>query len=311
MYKVKILSVDDDLDILDVIEATLEDDYDISKATSREETLQKIKNINPDLIILDYNLPDGTGPEIAQTLRRDPVFIHTPILMLTGRGEVEDKVLGLESGVDDYMVKPFSPEELMARVKMLINRSNIHLDANPLTRLPGNITITKELEKRIQSQTKFAILYFDLDHFKAINDHYGFERGDECIKRVGRLLIDILHRQGSPTDFIGHIGGDDFVMISVPEKAEIIAKAAISEFDTIAPQFFNDSDRIRGYIETKDRDGSIKKFSFPTISIGIISNQNRNFSHVAEISAIGAELKEAAKKIDKSAFVSDRRVAED
>ncbi len=307
MNKVKILAVDDDLDILDVIEATLEDEYAVSKASSGEEAFAKIKETNPDLIILDYNLPDAEGPQICAKLREDPLFIHTPVLMLTGRGEIEDKVLGLESGVDDYMVKPFVPDELSARVRMLIKRSTIHLDANPLTRLPGNVTITKELEKKIEAGSPFAILYIDIDHFKAINDFYGFERGDEAIKKAGRLLISILQKEGTPTDFIGHIGGDDFVITTSPEKAENLAKALIIGFDTLAPQFFDDKDRIKGFIETKDRDGSLKKFTFPTLSIGIITNQSRSFSHIAEISAIGAEVKEAAKKIPKSAYVFDKR----
>lgn len=307
MSNTKILAVDDDLDILDVIETTLEDDYQIFKSSSGEEALTKLKDVSPDLIILDFMLPDMEGPDIAKKLREDPLFIHTPILMLTGRGEVEDKIEGLESGVDDYMVKPFSPEELAARVRMLISRSNIHLDANPLTRLPGNVTISKEIEKRISSQALFAILYIDIDHFKAINDFYGFDRGDQSIKQVGRLLVAMLQKEGNPTDFIGHIGGDDFVIVTSPEKAESLAKMIIAGFDTLAPQFFDDKDRIKGFIETKDRDGSVKKFTFPTVSIGIITNQCRSFSHIAEISAIGAEVKEAAKKIDKSSYIFDKR----
>lgn len=308
MLEAKVLAVDDDLDILDVIEATLEDKYEVVKASSGEEAFIKIKKENPHLIILDYNLPDIEGIQICQKLREDPLFIHTPVLMLTGRGEVEDKVRGLEAGADDYLVKPFAPDELVARVNMLIRRAKIHLDANPLTRLPGNITIAKELEKKIAAKERFGILYIDIDHFKAINDYYGFERGDESIKQVGKILLSIMKKEGNETDFIGHIGGDDFIIITSPSKAETIAKTIIHEFDTFAPQFFDDKDRIKGYIETTDRDGSIKRFSFPTISIGILTNEHRDFSHVAELSAIGAEVKECAKRMPQSAYTFDRRI---
>ncbi len=307
MYKIKIVTVDDDPDILDVIEASLEDDYVVIKASAGQEGLETIRRERPDLILLDYNLPDMQGPDIARKLRLDSFFLHTPILMLTGKGEVDDKVKGLESGVDDYMVKPFSPDELIARVRMLIRRSNIHLDANPLTRLPGNVTIAGELEKRIAVKAKFAILYFDLDHFKALNDFYGFDRGDEVIKTLGRIIIETMQKIGDVNDFIGHIGGDDFVVMCAIDKAEAIAQEVISEFDKQAPQFYDERERIQGYIIAKDRSGDEKKFGFVSVSIAIITNRYREFTHVGQVSALEAEIKELAKKTPGSAYVLDRR----
>ncbi|MCK5492302.1 MAG: response regulator, partial [Candidatus Omnitrophica bacterium] len=157
MNKLKILTVDDDPDILDVLLATLDSDYEIIQACNGKDAIEKAKKDSPDLLILDYNLPDICGPDICKILRKDPFFIHTPILILTGKGEIEDKITGLEAGIDDYMVKPFSPEELTARIKMLIKRSNLNLDANPLTRLPGNVSINKELSEKIKTQESFAV----------------------------------------------------------------------------------------------------------------------------------------------------------
>jgi diguanylate cyclase (GGDEF)-like protein len=310
MYKLKILAVDDDLDILDVIGVSLQEEYEVMRASSGEEVFALLKGAKPDLIILDYMLPDIEGPQICERLRADPLFIHTPILMLTGKGEVDDKVKGLESGADDYMVKPFDPDELIARVRMLIRRSSINLDANPLTRFPGNVSITKELEKRMQKNDKFAVLYCDVDNFKAVNDHYGFGRGDQVIKSVSRIIVDVIQKAGDASDFTGHIGGDDFVIITTPHRAENIAQAIIKEFDKISPQFFDENDRIKGYIESADRSGVIRKFGFITISIGIITNLNRAFNHIAEISALGAEVKEFAKKFPKSKYIFDRRTVE-
>ena len=178
MNKLKILTVDDDPDILDVLEATLEDEFQIIKASTATDGIAKVKSEKPDVLILDYMLPDGNGISVCTELRKDPLFIHLPILMLTGKGETDDKVKGLNAGADDYMVKPFSPPELVARLRMLIRRSTIHLDANPLTRLPGNVSINKELDNKLSSKEKFAVIYLDLDHFKALNDYYGFDRGD-------------------------------------------------------------------------------------------------------------------------------------
>ena len=306
MYKLKVLVVDDDPDISELLVSTLEGEFEVITASTGKEALEKVKAF-PDFLILDYNLPDLKGPQICEILRKDPQFFYTPILMLTGKGEIEDKIKGLESGSDDYMVKPFSPQELITRIRMLIKRSNIKLDANPLTRLPGNISINTELQNRIKNNAKFAVLYLDIDNFKALNDYYGFEQGDEVIKQTGRILVAASQEKGTEHDFVGHVGGDDFVIVTALENAEAIAKKVIEGFDKAAPTFFEEKDRIKGYIETKGRDNEIHKFKFLGISIGIISNEGKNFTHTAQISSIGAEIKSMAKKFEGSKYIFDRR----
>ncbi len=308
MHEIKILIVDDDPDILDLLVSTLQDEFDVSTAINGREALNSLKSSKPNLIVLDYMLPDLTGPEICKIIRKDPLLLSISILMLTGKGEVDDKVDGLEAGADDYMLKPFSPQELIARIRMLIRRSHTNLDANPLTRLPGNVSIMKEFREKIETKEKFAVLYADIDNFKALNDHYGFERGDSIIKETAHMLIDAIQKEGTINDFIGHIGGDDFVIITTPEKAEKIAKKIIADFDFVSPQFFDEPDRIKGYIETKGRDSQIHKFKLPTISIGIIANIDKEFTHVAQVSSLGAETKLLAKKFPQSKYIFDRRV---
>ncbi len=307
MYKLKILAVDDNSDILDLLVAILEDNYQVILAHNGKEAIEKAKKESPDLLILDYNLPDIQGPDICKALRKDPFFLHTPILMLTGKGEIEDKVEGLEAGVDDYMLKPFDPQELIARIKMIVKRSTINLDANPLTRLPGNVSINKELENRISTGEKLAVLYIDIDNFKALNDYYGFEKGDIAIKETSRIIIATIQEKGTINDFIGHIGGDDFVVITTPDNAEEIAKKITTNFDNIAPQFFEEKDRIKGHIETKGRDNQIHKFTFPTISIGIVESTKQKFTHTAQINSLGAEIKSLAKKFLGSKYLFDKR----
>lgn len=310
MPKVKVLIVDDDPDILALIEATLKDEYTLDTAANGAEALQKIKSYVPNFIVLDYMLPDMQGPQICETVRKDPLLLNTPILMLTGKGEIDDKVRGLEAGADDYMLKPFSPQELIARVRMLLRRSYSNLDANPLTRLPGNVTINKELEEEIKAKRDFCVLYIDIDNFKAVNDYYGFEKGDNLIKDAARIIIDAIQREGNVSDFIGHIGGDDFVVMTTIEKAESIAKKIIADFDKTSPSFFAEKERIKGYIETKGRDGQVHKFGFPTISIGVISSAGRNFTHTAQVNSLGAEIKNLAKKFPESKCIFDKRKAE-
>ena len=307
MYKLKILIIDDNPDILDLLEVTLQDEFELIKASSGNETLEKLKITKPDLLVLDYVLPDITGPDICKIIRKDPLLSNIPILMLTGKGEVEDKVDGLEAGADDYMLKPFNPKELIARIRMLIRRSSANLDASPLTRLPGNVSINKELMDKIQTKESFAVLYVDIDNFKAVNDYYGFEKGDNVIKETARILINAIQKKGTTKDFVGHIGGDDFVIITALEKAEEIAKKIIIDFDNVSPTFFEEKDRLKGYIETKGRDSQIHKFGFPTISLGIITNLKKEFTHTAQVNSLGAEIKSLAKKFSESKYIFDKR----
>jgi diguanylate cyclase (GGDEF)-like protein len=190
---------------------------------------------------------------------------------------------------------------------MIMRRSERDLDANPLTRLPGNVTILSELQARIEKKAPMAVAYADLDKFKAYNDKYGFTHGDEVIRETARLLIRAVQELGSANDFIGHIGGDDFVFLTTPDKVEAISQKIIDVFEKISPEFYTEEDRAAGYIVGKDRKGVEQKFGLLSISIGIVTNENRELGHVAQISEIGAEVKEAAKAINRSSFVKDKR----
>ncbi|MBN2119482.1 MAG: response regulator [Candidatus Omnitrophica bacterium] len=307
MPREKILIVDDEPFIRDILKSVLEELYDIIEACDGEEALVLIRKQNPSLVILDYKMPKKTGIQVCKEIREDPLFLHLPIILLTGKGEVHDKIEGLDAGADDYIVKPFEPDELMARVRMVLKRSTRDLDANPLTRLPGNVSIMNEVQNRIIHNKKFAVLYLDLDKFKAYNDYYGFERGDELIKETAWIIIEALHSKGKEEDFVGHIGGDDFVVVTVPERSVSIAKEVIEKFDEKAPLFYTEEDRKRGFILSKDRLGREEKFSVVSISIGIVTNTERDFKHIGEVSSVGAELKKYAKTFEKSIYIEEKR----
>jgi len=310
MRKPKVLVVDDDPDILEILELTLENDYQVLTATDGEQALEKIKNERPDLVILDYNIPKKDGIQVCKEVKEDVLLRHIPILILTGKGETHEKVKGLDSGADDYIVKPFNPTELLARIRMALRRTTRDLDANPLTLLPGNVSIYNEIQKRINNKEIFAVCYLDLDKFKSYNDKYGFEAGDRVIKETARIIIEAVQEKGTEKDFVGHIGGDDFVIITVPQRAEKICKKIIEDFDRKAPFFYDEEARKSGFIIAKDRQGNIQKIPLLSISIGIVTNEFRKFSHVGEIAQIGAELKSYAKRLPGSNFVKDKRKGE-
>jgi diguanylate cyclase (GGDEF)-like protein len=193
---------------------------------------------------------------------------------------------------------------------MTLKRSERDLDANPLTRLPGNISIIGELSERIDKKEKFAVCYVDLNKFKAYNDSYGFEHGDDIIKETARILIRAVQEIGTDSDFIGHIGGDDFVVITKVETAEAISGRIIADFDLSAPHFYNETDRENGYILAKDRAGNMQKVPLVSVSIGIVTNELRKIEHVAQVGEIGAELKAFAKSKEGSNYVKDKRKEE-
>lgn len=307
MNKEKILTIDDDPDILDVLELTLSEQYEVFQAKNGDEGLKMLQQKNPDLIICDYIMPIMNGRDFCKALKKDILLRHIPIIMLTGKGEVHDRIGGIEAGADDYIVKPFDPSELIARIRMILKRTESSLDANPLSHLPGNTSIMEEFQRHIESNEMFAVGYADLDKFKAYNDVYGFEKGDEVIRETARILIEVVREVGGSTAFIGHVGGDDFVFIMDDKLMDVASQKIIDSFNKKIPNFYKAKDYEAGFISGKDRQGNEEKFGLLAISIGIVSNASHEITHVAQISEIAAELKKFAKSIDGSNFVRDKR----
>lgn len=183
----------------------------------------------------------------------------------------------------------------------------LHLDANPLTRLPGNLAIKSELENRIAAGRPFAHIYVDLDYFKAYNDRYGYQAGSEIIAQVGDMIQDIAGRCGNNQDLIGHVGGDDYVLLSTPDRAEAIALALIEAFDAMVPDFYTEKDRKAGFFKEKDRYGVEREFPLLSMSIAIVCSNNLANPSPEAIGRECAKMKEHLKKLPGSNYLIDRR----
>lgn len=297
---------DEEVQVTLLQEALKSAPYEVVAAHDGIEALEQIRKNPPDLIVLDINMPRMDGYTVCQKVKSDVYLRHIPVLMLTAQAGVQAKVQGLEHGADDYLTKPFDIEELLARVRSLLRRARQDLEANPLTRLPGNVSIEKEVLHRIETRAPFAVLYLDLNSFKAYNDVYGFVKGDEVIRETARIIRSVAEPDGG---FVGHIGGDDFIVLTTPEHAETLSKKILQAFDTKSPEFYNDEDRKRGHIRTKNRQNQETCYSLLSMAIGIVTNQNRKISSLGEVSTIGAEMKRFAKESkDKgSNYATDRR----
>lgn len=306
----KVLVVDDDKFMVRIISDCLQKEgFVVFGAYDFNSAMEQIYHTTPDIILLDVVLPKMNGFEICRLLRNDTRTSHLPIIMLTSKGQVQDKVAGLDAGADDYITKPFDNLELVARVKTHLRRAKQEKSFNPLTGLPGNILIEEEIKHRVADvRKKMAVLYIDLDNFKAYNDVYGFLKGDEVIKFVAHLIEKNVKGFGNPDDFIGHIGGDDYIAITTPEKVDIICKSIIEQFDSSIPLFYSSDDRRRGFIITRDRTNQEMKYPFMSVSIAVVSNERRYVENHWQVAEIAAEMKKYAKSKAGSVYVKDRRV---
>jgi diguanylate cyclase (GGDEF)-like protein len=308
MSKEKILVIDDEENIANLVKDILEGEgFQVTLAYDGEEALEKIHQAPPDLVILDLRLPGMSGYQVCKKIREDVSFTHMPIIMLTAKGSTADKVIGLSFAPDDYVTKPFQEEELVARVKTHLTRTASDLSANPLTKLPGNIALTEALERCLSRDRLFAVLYLDLSNFKAFNDNYSYLRGDKVLRTTAEIILKVVKEKGNTDDFIGHIGGDDFIVITSPDKVDGLCRGMIKDFDQEIPNLYDEKDRKKGYIITKDRLNRTTKFPLLTISIGVVTNKSRKFSSPAEISDVGGELKRYAKLKKGSSYVVDKR----
>jgi len=260
------------------------------------------------MIIVDVNMPKLNGYEVVERLRKGILTTYIPIMMLTGSEHAAfNEIKGLSLGIDYYATKPFEPEVIVARVKALLERSRFSISLNPLTLLPGNVSIDKEITNRIEANLKFAVLYIDLDNFKSFNDYYGFDKGDKVIKHTADIILEAVSKQGNANDFIGHIGGDDFIVISTPEKIEVICREIIDNFDRTITGFYDEHDLKQGFIEIENRQHELERFKIMAISIGVVSNVVKEITHLGEVSVLGTQMKSAAKKLEGSTYIVDRR----
>jgi len=307
--KARVLIADDEEIIIELVRDTLEaDGYEVVSACNGKEALEKVYKEHPDVILLDIKMPEMDGFEVCEKIRQDVLLRNLPILMLTVKKTEESEVRGLQLGVDDYLTKPFRPAILKARIESALSRVRQGLNVNPLTYLPGNTIIAKEIESRLQAgKDDFAVLYIDLDSFKAYNDYYGFHKGDEIIKTTARVILNAVNSESPEENFVGHIGGDDFIAVINHEKIQKVCEKIVKEFDNKILSYYDIEDRQKGFIEIENRKGEPEKFPMVSVSIAVVTVKDRNYSHIGEISKVGTELKKFAKKESKSNYVIDRR----
>jgi len=303
-----VLVVDDEPQVVQLLKRVLEragfETVAISDGRAAHEAAVEWR---PDIILLDLMLGSVTGDQVLADLRKDFRTRLIPVVFLTVRSSIKDKVEHLMAGADDYVTKPFIGEELVARLRAVIMRATTTRELSPLTGMSGNSDILREISHRLVAHHEFACLYPDIDNFKSYNDHYGFIRGDDVIKTLASIILEVLEENYSPAHFAGHVGGDDFVILTEPRLAEEIAAEITRRFDNAVPALYDQHDRDRGWIESEDRTGNKHRTSLVSLSTGIVIAKPGAFGSAPALASRAAEVKGVAKRIPGSKWVVDRR----
>jgi len=294
-----------DIVMRSLIDRDLRDIYQVVSFNSMPSALDYIYNAIPHLIIMSIERDDPVGITVLNDLKSDPMFNQLPVLAIVPDKFAIDDWKNLL--VEDYVRRKDMDADFAARVHLTVARSARIVEINPLTRLPGNISINHEIQERIDGDKEFAFGYADLDYFKPFNDRYGFSRGDEVIKMTGRIILGVVKSRQPQGSFVGHVGGDDFVFIIDTELVREAAAEIIKAFDSLIPALYDPADLQQGFIKSFDRKGNASQFPVMGISIGLVETRGRAFTHYGEITEIAAEMKKYAKQFPGSGYKIDHR----
>jgi DNA-binding response OmpR family regulator len=296
-----VLVADDDRDIVRFVEVNLKlEGFRVVTAHDGDDALAKALSLAPDLVLLDVMMPRMDGFEVCSRLRADPRTGHVPVIMLTAKSLSADKVLGLTAGADDYVIKPFDPMELVARVRAILARAREQREAshaNKLqalqtdkpqalqtdqpqalqtnksqalqTGLPGAARVEEELRRRHGGGAALAVVSLDADDLAAFSAHYGQARGDAAVALIAQVLGRAVDETAGPDGFVGHRGGGDFLVLVPAHLAEDFARRVVAGFDMRIPSLYDAEDAAAGAIEVTDRDGRRRRVPVMTLSLGL------------------------------------------
>ncbi|RPI58108.1 MAG: response regulator [Chloroflexi bacterium] len=289
MSKGRLLVVEDDFDISNMLRIYFDSQgYETIIATRGEEALDMCRRKLPNLVILDIMLPDINGYEVCRSLRNNLRTSHIPIIFLTQRDERSDQIAGLELGADDYITKPFDLQLLLLRVEGALRRAGWLSLTSPVTGLPSSKLIEEQL-REIMRRKDWSILYIGINHINGFNDVYGFVAGDDVLRFTSMLLIEVVDEVGTGSDFVGHIGGDQFIIISNPVASPKMKQRLVQRFDDEVKTFYNFKDRELGYILVDDGRGDKQRVPLMSLAVGLVHHDTAPFADIREITEVAAE----------------------
>jgi diguanylate cyclase (GGDEF)-like protein len=291
----------------DLADPLIKNDYHVSHARGAREGMEKIYQSPPDVILMARKLPDMDGLLFCAEMKNDLVLRHIPLILIDFEPLLEGELAARESGADDYLHKPVSIKELDGRIQQILRQGTMGFNCHPVTGLPGYDAVYRKVQETLEKGRPFAICFLDIHKFRQINQRYGYARGDELLRKISRGVVEVLHAGNRYLDFFGHLGADDFVLVTDPNRAEGLCSKIVERFEQSVPDFYEPSDLEKGYILTRNRNGRETPHKRIFLSIAIITHEAGRPGHVARIVEQGSELLALAKKEQKSLWVKERR----
>ncbi|HSQ38815.1 MAG TPA: response regulator [Anaerolineales bacterium] len=292
----RVLVVEDDFDISSMLQLYFKSQgYEVYVAPRGGVALEMTRQNMPNVIVLDIMLPDIDGYEVCRQLRTNLRTSHIPIIFLTQKDERNDKIQGLELGADDYITKPFDLEELRLRVRNTIKSAEVASLTSPSTGLASGRLIEQQLRELMRRQD-WGILYIGINGLGAFNEVYGFVAGEEVLRFTGMLLNDAIDEMGTADDFIGHIGGDNFIIITRKELVTPLRTEIIARFKENVGTHYDFMTRMQGYLVVKDEDDKEVHKPLMTLQIGGLTADDGPFTDIREITEAAAEMRRQARK---------------
>ncbi|NUO63236.1 MAG: diguanylate cyclase [Gemmatimonadaceae bacterium] len=259
----------------------------------------------PRLVVFDARRDLDSCDAACRRLKADSYTGIVPAVLWIASDE--QLVRAFDSDADEVLRDGNTTTEVEARLEVLLRRSDRDVRVHPSTRLPGTMEIEAEIGRRMARGEKFAVCYADLDHFKEFNDRYSYYDGDRVIRILAKILHDVVKGVAGEKGFVGHIGGDDFIFIIPVSFVNDVCGEIVEVFDALAPYQYSEQDRRAGYYFGKDRRGQLHRVPLMTVSIGVVTNERRHFTHAAQVSELATEMKSYAKTLPGSVFTIDRR----
>ncbi len=296
MSEARMLIVEDDSDISNMLRIYFQSNgYEVAVAQRGEDALDMCRKQLPHIIVLDIMLPDMDGYDVCRELRNNLRTSHVPIIFLTQKDERSDKIHGLELGADDYITKPFDLEELKLRVKSAINRATVQSLTNPTTGLPGGKLIEDQLRQLVR-RNDWGIIYANVMGFNAFNEVYGFVAGEEVLRFVGMVLSQTVDKMGTPNDFIGHIGGDDFIVVTTRELVRPMVQDLKQRFDEGVGTHYDWQTRQQGYLVVRDEKGNEQRVDLMRLAVGVVTADDGPFADIREITEAAAAARKEGRE---------------
>ncbi|UCB42531.1 MAG: response regulator [Dehalococcoidales bacterium] len=303
----RVMVVDHDPEIVRILEVNLSHaNLEVISARSGAQALTKANKERPDIILLDAVLPDQESMDICRRLKESPQTSHIPVIIIGSDGKGENGGIGI-GRADQYIAKPFDPHEVVKLVEACFRQIERDSNTSPLTGLPNQIQVNTEITRLLERNKTFTAIYIDIDDLKAFNKAYSFDQGDRAIELLADIVREALRLFGNPDDLAGHLGSDNFIIVTSIQKARVLCQRIIADFDSRIRTLYNQRDLERGYIEYEGRLGEIEQYPIMTISAAAITNERRIFYHPLQVSEAATELLDYLRRIPGSNYYLDRR----